>query len=101
MIKILFFLCHEDPTAAADGCIAKLYVAPVPRTAKEDDVSSLPYSLKCFLFEILFHGLCICQVRQVFEKYGNVTEIILPRDKMSSERAGDLRMFFLLIILSS
>ncbi|CAG7881241.1 unnamed protein product [Brassica rapa] len=53
-----------DPTAAADGCIAKLYVAPVPRTAKEDDV------------------------RQVFEKYGNVTEIILPRDKMSSERAA-------------
>lgn len=31
----------------------------------------------------------------MFEKYGNVTEIILPRDKMSGERAGDfLRMFF-------
>ncbi|KAL0674750.1 hypothetical protein Bca4012_002731 [Brassica carinata] len=53
-----------DPSAAADGCIAKLYVAPLPKTAKEDDV------------------------RQVFEKYGNVTEIILPRDKMSGERAA-------------
>ncbi|KAL0711438.1 hypothetical protein Bca4012_018416 [Brassica carinata] len=52
-----------DPSGA-DGSIAKLYVAPVPRTAKEDDV------------------------RQVFEKYGNVTEIILPKDKMSGERAA-------------
>lgn len=55
VIIILFFLFHEDPSAAADGCIAKLYVAPLPKTAKEDDVSSLPY---LFSFEILFHSLC-------------------------------------------
>ncbi|ESQ39377.1 hypothetical protein EUTSA_v10001438mg [Eutrema salsugineum] len=52
-----------DPTADGSS-IAKLYVAPVPMTAKEDDV------------------------RQVFEKYGNVTEIILPKDKMTGERAA-------------
>ncbi|CAH8330426.1 unnamed protein product [Eruca vesicaria subsp. sativa] len=64
-----YFLFNED----ADGCIAKLYVAPVPKTAREDDV------------------------RQVFEKHGHVTEIILPKDKISGERAGDfLRMLFLM-----
>ncbi|CAH2057643.1 unnamed protein product, partial [Thlaspi arvense] len=52
-----------DPSAA-DGSIAKLYVAPVPKTATEEDV------------------------RQVFEKYGNVTEIILPKDKNTCERAA-------------
>ncbi|KAJ0239948.1 putative FCA-related protein [Hirschfeldia incana] len=52
----------QDPSA--DGCVAKLYVAPLPKTAMENDI------------------------RQVFEKYGNVTEIILPKDKMSGERAA-------------
>ncbi|XP_010559177.1 PREDICTED: flowering time control protein FCA isoform X2 [Tarenaya hassleriana] len=50
-----------DPT---DGGNAKLYVAPVPRTATEDEV------------------------RNVFREHGNVTEIILPRDKRTGERAG-------------
>lgn len=36
------FRIHEDPTA--DASIAKLYVAPVPKTANEDDVSFLAYS---------------------------------------------------------
>ncbi|KAL0896258.1 hypothetical protein Bca101_080219 [Brassica carinata] len=55
-----------DPNSGGgDGSsIAKLYVAPLPMTATEYDV------------------------RQVFEKYGNVTEIILPKDKMSGERAA-------------
>ncbi|CAH8391164.1 unnamed protein product [Eruca vesicaria subsp. sativa] len=53
-----------DPSGGGDGSgIAKLYVAPVPMKATEYDV------------------------RQVFEKYGNVTEITFPKDKMSGERA--------------
>jgi RNA recognition motif-containing protein len=69
------FVCiHEDN---ADGSIAKLYVAPISKTATEYDI------------------------RQVFEKYGNVTEIILPKDKMTGERAGDFLLIFLLLGFSS
>ncbi|XP_010518429.1 PREDICTED: flowering time control protein FCA-like isoform X4 [Camelina sativa] len=54
----------QSATDTADGSIAKLYVAPVSKTATEYDI------------------------RQVFEKYGNVTEIILPKDKMTGDRAA-------------
>ncbi|KAL1226233.1 Flowering time control protein FCA [Cardamine amara subsp. amara] len=55
----------QSATDTADGSgIAKLYVAPVSKTATEDNI------------------------RQVFEKYGNVTEIILPKDKMNGERTA-------------
>ncbi|EOA26949.1 hypothetical protein CARUB_v10023042mg [Capsella rubella] len=54
----------QSATDTADGTIAKLYVAPVSKTATEYDI------------------------RQVFEKYGNVTEIILPKDKMTGDRAA-------------
>ncbi|XP_018477423.1 flowering time control protein FCA [Raphanus sativus] len=58
----------DPPTSevgiSSSSIAAKLYVAPLPITATEYDV------------------------RQVFEKYGSVTEIILPKDKMSGERAA-------------
>ncbi|KAG7575236.1 RNA-binding domain superfamily [Arabidopsis suecica] len=54
----------QSATDTADGSIAKLYVAPISKTSTEYDI------------------------RQVFEKYGNVTEIILPKDKMTGDRAA-------------
>ncbi|CAH8337866.1 unnamed protein product [Eruca vesicaria subsp. sativa] len=53
-----------DPSGGDGNSVVKLYVAPVPMTATEYDV------------------------RQVFEKYGSVTEIIFPKDKMSGDRAA-------------
>ncbi|XP_020885515.1 flowering time control protein FCA isoform X1 [Arabidopsis lyrata subsp. lyrata] len=54
----------QSATDTADGSIAKLYVAPISKTSTEYDI------------------------RQVFETYGNVTEIILPKDKMTGDRAA-------------
>lgn len=45
---------------------------------------------KCFLENLLVTICVIHQIRQVFETYGNVTEIILPKDKMTGDRAGDI-----------
>ncbi|VVB03601.1 unnamed protein product [Arabis nemorensis] len=52
-----------SPDPSADG-ITKLYAAPVTKTTSEDEI------------------------RQVFDKYGSVIEIILPKDKMTGERAA-------------
>ncbi|CAN8314450.1 unnamed protein product [Cochlearia groenlandica] len=68
VVCILVFVYIEDPTsseaATNNNTIVKLYVAPIPKTSNDNDV------------------------RQVFEIYGNVTEIILPRDKMTGERSA-------------
>ncbi|GKV40532.1 hypothetical protein SLEP1_g48165 [Rubroshorea leprosula] len=59
---------HSGPGASPDhpdgSGVAKLYVAPVPRTATEDDIRSL------------------------FKEHGNVVEVILPKDKKTGERQG-------------
>ncbi|KAL5795757.1 hypothetical protein ACOSQ2_000577 [Xanthoceras sorbifolium] len=59
---------QPDRSASSDhidsGIPAKLFVAPVSRTATEEDI------------------------RPLFEQHGNIVEIILPRDKKTSQQLG-------------
>ncbi|GAY44871.1 hypothetical protein CUMW_085230 [Citrus unshiu] len=56
---------HPAPDHINDsGIPAKLYVAPVPRTATEEDI------------------------RPLFEEHGNVIEVVLPKDKRTGQQQG-------------
>ncbi|KAL9430571.1 hypothetical protein AB3S75_025876 [Citrus x aurantiifolia] len=56
---------HSAPDHINDsGIPAKLYVAPVPRTATEEDI------------------------RPLFEEHGNVIEVVLPKDKRTGQQQG-------------
>ncbi|KAJ4727841.1 flowering time control protein FCA-like [Melia azedarach] len=55
---------HPTPDHIDGGTPAKLYVAPVPRTATEEDI------------------------RPLFEEHGNIFEVVLPRDKRTGQQQG-------------